>query len=123
MSTNNEGLACLNDEGTGLDRGAPVWAEIRDSRRDVSARVDIRRWLMVAPTERITAASDELWGIGYATDPISEFYRGLRRPGPDEDVSAISALPIGSPADFSVILDDPEGAEAWIEEHRPDVWR
>lgn len=123
MSTNEEDPPYEAGPQGQWDVGFPVWAEIGDSRMDLATRIDIRRWLMSAPVHRITAASDELWGAGYATDPIREFYEALPDPGPAEDLSAISAVPVpGRPA-FTVLIKDPVAAEGWLAENRPEAWR
>lgn len=123
MSTNEEDPPYGPGAQERWDVGSPVWAEIGDARLDLSARIDIRRWLMSAPSHLITTASDELWTAGYATDPIRQFYESLPDAGPAEDLSAISADPGRGRPSFTVLIEDPQATEAWLAENRPDAWR
>lgn len=123
MSTNEEDPPYEAGPQGHWDVGFPVWAEIGDARLDLSARIDIRRWLMSAPSHLITTASDELWTAGYATDPIRQFYESLPDARPAEDLSAISAHSGRVRPALTVIIEDPDAAEGWLAENRPEAWR
>ncbi len=105
--------------------GTPVLATLKDDLTMIVEQVDISEWLAKADVEDLEALVEDDWAYGYGADAI---YHDLDEHGHPSAVRLSNFLalntesPMREQVGFSVRVEDPDAAKAFLKEVNPSVF-
>jgi len=105
--------------------GTPVLATIKDDLSIVTFQADISEWLAKAGAASVAELDKDDWGFGYGADAIYYALEAQKHPGALRLSNYLATRPQSPTRDmvgFSVRVDDPDEAKAFLKEVNPAVF-
>lgn len=105
--------------------GTPVLATIKDDLSMVVFQADISEWLAKAGAASVAELVKDDWGFGYGADAIYYALEAQMHPGALRLSNYLATRPQGPNRDmvgFSVDVDNPDEAKAFLKEVNPAVF-
>ncbi len=105
--------------------GLPVLATFKDDLDMVNVQADISEWLAKSDLNSLKELVDDQWGFGYGADAIYYALEAQKNPNVVRLANFLELRPQspnGDTVGFSVEVDDPDQAKAFLKEARPDFF-